>query len=44
MRVLKMKDALTTHNGDVRTAQVTVWNAEEMGKDALVKGNTYMVR
>ncbi|KAG8870131.1 hypothetical protein FRC20_000369 [Serendipita sp. 405] len=43
IRVVKIRDARTTKATDPRTAQVTIWNAEEMGKDALVKGKTYMV-
>lgn len=27
----------------LRIAQITVWDAEALGKDALVEGKTYMV-
>ncbi|KAG8818991.1 hypothetical protein FRC17_010635, partial [Serendipita sp. 399] len=42
MRVVQIRDARTTKSTAVRTAQVNVWNAEEIG-DILVRGKTYMV-
>jgi len=38
-----VKDAVKVKKRSLRTAQVTVWDAEALGKEALVEGKTYMV-
>ena len=43
-RVLQVKDAVNLKRKGLRVAQITVWDAEALGKEALVEGKTYMVR
>lgn len=43
MRVLQIQDAVASPKRGVRKAQVTLWNAEEMEPNAIVRGKTYMV-
>jgi hypothetical protein len=42
-RVLLVKDAVNVKKENLRVAQVTVWDAEALGKELLVEGKTYMV-
>jgi hypothetical protein len=42
-RVLLVKNAINVKKQSIRVAQVTVWDAEALGKEALIEGKTYMV-
>lgn len=42
-RVLLVRDAVNQKKKGLRVAQITVWDAEALGKETLVEGKTYMV-